>query len=57
MNLFRKFEQKEKQDIWAFYRDKDKIITGAKFKIIDSKVSVDLEEISNELQRMKELIW
>ena len=51
------YEQKEKQNIWAFYRDKDKIITGAKFKIIDSKVSVDLEEISNELQRMKELIW
>lgn len=51
------YRQKEKEDIWTFYRDKEKIITGAKFKIIDNKVSVGIEDINNELKRVKELIW
>lgn len=51
------YEQKEKQDVWRFYRSKEKIITAGIFNMIDDNVNIDLKSINNELERVKELIW
>ena len=40
-----------------FYLDKEKIITAGDFEIREGKVTVGIDDINNELQRIKELIW
>ena len=51
------YNEKKSDNIWKFYLDRDKIITGAGFEIINNEVTVNLDDINNELQRTKELIW
>ena len=51
------YNEKKSQNIVKFYLDKEKIITGGSFNIVNNEVIVGIEDINNELQRTKELIW
>ena len=51
------YKQMENENVWPFYLDKEKIITAGDFEIREGKVTVGIDDINNELQRIKELIW